>query len=125
MSTVLAYEFARRLEECTLVPSLRRAYVARSFFLAARHPSDIDGVSYRWCPGTEHVIFEDMVSVPLSASTALQSAVLASVLFLSKSGGYRLVVVFLLGLYLLSDGVVVLLHSRTTCRLRARHGLRE
>ena len=82
MSTVLAHEFARRLEQCTLVSSLRRVYVAPSFsvfFLAARHPADIDGVSYRWCPGTDHVIFDDMVSVPLRASTALQSAVLALV----------------------------------------------
>ena len=48
-----------------------------SFFLAARHPADIGTVSYRWCPSTDHVIFDDMVSVPLRASTALQSAVLA------------------------------------------------
>ena len=54
------------------------------FFLAARHPVDIDSVSYRWCPDTEHVIFDDI------------GAVLASVLFLSKNGGYRLVVVFFL-----------------------------
>ena len=96
MSAVLAYEFARRLEQCTLVSSLRRVYVARSFsfFLAARHPADTDGVSYRWCSGTDHVIFDDMVSVPVRASTTLQSVVLASVFFLSKSGGYRLVVVF-------------------------------
>ena len=72
------------------------SFVVRSssvFFLAARHPADIDSVSYRRCPGTDHVIFDDMVSVPLRASTALQSAVLASVLFLSQSGGYRHVVV--------------------------------
>ena len=31
MSTVLAHEFARRLEQCTLVSTLRRVYVARSF----------------------------------------------------------------------------------------------
>ena len=49
------------------------------FFLAARHPADIDGVSCRWCPGTDHVIFEDKVSVPLRASIELQSAVLALV----------------------------------------------
>ena len=47
------------------------------FFLAARHPADIVGVSYRWC-GTDHVIF-DVVSVPLRASIALQSAALALV----------------------------------------------
>ena len=45
------------------------------FFLAARHPADIDGVSYRWCPGTDRVIFDDTVSVPLRASTALQGEV--------------------------------------------------
>ena len=43
----------------------------------ARHPADIDNVSYRWCPGTDHVIFDVMVSVPLRASTALQSAILS------------------------------------------------
>ena len=54
------------------------------FFLAARHPADIDVVSFRWCPGTDHVIFDDMVSVPLRASTALQSAVPALVRILQK-----------------------------------------
>ena len=94
MSAVLAYAFARRLEKCAKVSSLRRVNVARFFFsLAARHPADMNGVSYRWCPGTD---LDDMVSVPLRASTALHSAVLASVLFLSKSGGYGLVVVFYL-----------------------------
>ena len=79
------------------------------FFLAARHPADIiDSVSYRWCPGTDHVIFADMVSVPLKASTALQSAVLASVLFLSKSGGHRHVEVFHLTVSSFDWRVVVL-----------------
>ena len=41
-------------------------------------------------------IFDDMVSVPLRASTALQSAVLAFVLSVSKSTGYRHVVVYFL-----------------------------
>ena len=60
-------------------PAYAASHVARSFsvfFLAARHLAGIDNVSYRWCPGTDHVIFDDMVSVPLRASTALQSAVL-------------------------------------------------
>ena len=82
-------------------PAYAASYVARSvscfLFLAARHPADIDNVPYRWCPDTYHVIFDDMVSVPLRSSTALQSAVLAFfMLFLSESRGYRHVVVFLL-----------------------------
>ena len=57
-------------------PASVASYVA-CFFLAARHPADIDNVSYRWCPGIDHVLFGVMVSVLLRASTALQSAVLA------------------------------------------------
>ena len=56
-----------------------------SFFLAARHPADIDSVSYRWCPGTGHVIFDDMASVLLRASTAPQSAALALLSFFTYS----------------------------------------
>ena len=48
----------------------------------------MDNVSYRWCAGTDHVIFDDRVSVPLRASTALQSADLAFELFsLQKAEG--------------------------------------
>ena len=42
-------------------PAFAASYVARSFFfvfslLRGTHPADIDNVSYRWCPGTDHVI---------------------------------------------------------------------
>ena len=51
--------------------------------------ADIDNVSYRWCPGIDHVIFEDMVFVPLRPSTALQSAFLAfCACFYPKATGF-------------------------------------
>ena len=75
----------------------RRVLRCLLFPLAAKHPADIDNVSYRWCPATDHVIFDVMVSVPLRASTALQSAVFAfCACFSPKSTGHSHFVVFLL-----------------------------
>ena len=45
------------------------------FLRAARHPADSDGMSNRWCPGTGQGAKGTMASVPLWASTAVQSAV--------------------------------------------------
>ena len=47
----------------------------RFFLRAARHPADSDRTSNRGCPGAGLGISDTMASVPLWASTALQSAV--------------------------------------------------
>ena len=77
VSAVLAYEFACRLEQWTLVSSLRRVHVARFLFLflCCEAPSGPRRSSNRWCPGTGLGIIDTKVSVPLRASTAQQSAV--------------------------------------------------
>ena len=52
------------------------SFFAEFFFLrAARHPADSDGMFNRWCPGTDQGTKGTMASVPLWASTELQSAV--------------------------------------------------
>ena len=64
-------------------------------------------MSYRWCPAI-HVIFGDVVSVPLMASIALQSAVLALVSIRSPEAyGTFFVVRLNTTRNLLSKGVVV------------------
>ena len=72
------------------------------FSLTARHPADVNGVSYRWCPGTD---LDDMVSVPLRASTAECRSRLCA--FSLQKRRVQTCRSFLLGRYLLSDGVVL------------------
>ena len=87
VSAVLAHEFARRLEQCTLVSSSRRVCVARfflPFFLCCEAPSGLRRSSNRWCPGTVLSMNDTKVSVPLRASTAHQSAVSPSEQLISK-----------------------------------------
>ena len=63
------------------------------FLRAARHPADSDGMSNRWCPGTGQGTKGTMASVPLWASTALQSAVSLRELFSPKAIRHCFVVV--------------------------------
>ena len=76
-----AYDFVFGVKSSSVQTtfSMRSATVPEDllvfFLLAARHPADSDGLSNRWCPGTGQGTKGTMASVPLWASTALQSAV--------------------------------------------------
>ena len=54
-----------------------KVFFLKKFFFGCEAPSGLRRVSNRWCQGTGLGITDTMVPVPLKASTAPQSAVLA------------------------------------------------
>ena len=66
--------------------NVERVFFFKVFFECCEAPSGSDGRPNRWCPGTGQGTNGTMASVPLWASTALQSAVSLWELLISKSG---------------------------------------